>query len=295
MIIDMRLRPPLTSWVKQLQFTRGDDYYTFQGFERPPSTRTRSMDLLLAEMDRAQIRWGVIMGRQAADPLGVIPNHEIAECIAAYPNRFVGWAGLDLSRPMDWCLQEIRSCLKLPGFKGVSIEPSISRDPTLHRADDERLYPIYEECVRLDVPLNITLSAQLQARTGRPYEDSSPLPIARVARDFPKLTIHVAHCAWPYVMEMIGVAFVCPNVWLSPDQYMVKRLPGADQYIKAVSNYFQDRTVFGTAYPSRPHAQMVEEYRQLGFNDELYRKIMYENALRLMKMGTSCFQRAPTS
>jgi predicted TIM-barrel fold metal-dependent hydrolase len=235
-------------------------------------------------MDRAEIRWGVIMGRQAADPLGVIPNDEIAQCIAQYPDRFVGWAGLDLSRPMDWCLEEIRRCMQLPGFKGVSIEPSISRNTALHRADDELLYPIYEECVRLDVPINITLSAQLQTRTGRPYEDSSPLTLAKVARDFPKLTLHIAHCAWPYVMEMIGVAFVSPNIWLSPDQYMVKRLPGTEHYVKGVANYFYDRTVFGTAYPSRPHEQMVREYQDLGFSDAVYRKVMGENALRLMKM-----------
>jgi predicted TIM-barrel fold metal-dependent hydrolase len=166
----------------------------------------------------------------------------------------------------------------------VSIEPGISPDPTLYRADDERLYPVYEDCARRGVPVNVTLSAQLQGRTGRRYEGGSPVPLARVARDFPKLTIHVAHCAWPYVMEMIGVAFVCPNVWLSPDQYMIRRLPGAEEYAKAVRNYFQDRTVFGTAYPSRPHDQMVKEYQQLGFSDAVYRKVMSENALRLMKM-----------
>ena len=47
-IVDMRLRPPLKSWVKQLQFTRGDDYYNTLGYERParyaaiPSLRSSS-------------------------------------------------------------------------------------------------------------------------------------------------------------------------------------------------------------------------------------------------------------
>jgi predicted TIM-barrel fold metal-dependent hydrolase len=280
----MRLRPPLKSWIAQLQFTRGDDYYRNLGYEKPPSTRTQSTADLLAEMDRAEVQWGVIMGRQSEAPLGVIPNDEIAECIREHPSRFVGWAGLDLKQSTDWCLAEIERCLQMPGFKGVSIEPPISRDPSIHGPDDSRLYPIYEECQRREVPINVTLSAQLQARLNRPYEDSSPLPLYRVAKDFPKLTIHVAHAAWPYVMEMIGVAFVCPNVWLSPDQYMVKRLPGAMEYAKAVQNYFYDRACFGTAYPSRPHDRMVEEYRQLGFTSEVYAKVMSKNALRLMKM-----------
>src|ERR1043166_863244 len=98
MIVDMRLRPPLPTWIKQEQFTRGEDYYKFHGFARPASTRSFSMDDLLAEMDRAEIRWGVIMGRQATTPLGIIPNDEIAQCIGEHPGRFVGWIGLDLRR-----------------------------------------------------------------------------------------------------------------------------------------------------------------------------------------------------
>ena len=62
-IVDMRLRPPLKSWVKQLQFTRGDDYYNNLGYERPASTRTQSITDLLVEMDRADVQWGVVMGR----------------------------------------------------------------------------------------------------------------------------------------------------------------------------------------------------------------------------------------
>ncbi len=284
-IVDIRLRPPLKTWVSKMQFTRGDDYFRKLGYERPASTRTQSLDDLLAEMDEAGVQWGVIMGRQSEEPLGVIPNDEIAACVAMHRDRFVGWAGLDLSQPMDWCLGEIDRCLKLPGFKGISIEPPISRDPSIHSPADPRLYPIYDECARRGVPLNVTLSAQLQARLGRPYEDSSPIPLFKVAKDFPGLTIHVAHAAWPYVMDMIGVAFVCPNVWISPDQYMVKRLPGAEEYVKAIQNYFQDRACFGTAYPSRPHLPLIKEYQELGFSNDVYEKVMGTNALRLMRMA----------
>jgi hypothetical protein len=35
-----------------------------------------------------------------------------------------------------------------------------------------------------------------------------------------------------WVMEMIGVAFVCPNVWLSADEYLVQQIPGAAEYFK---------------------------------------------------------------
>jgi tripartite-type tricarboxylate transporter receptor subunit TctC len=47
-IIDMRLRPPLKSWVKTAQFTEGTAYYpTRHGFPRPKSVKTQAMQDLL--------------------------------------------------------------------------------------------------------------------------------------------------------------------------------------------------------------------------------------------------------
>jgi len=91
MIVNMRLRPPLPTWTKQAQFEVGNHYYpTRKGFPRPVSAKKRSLPLLLKEMDEAGINLGVIMGRQSVEPLGVIPNYEIAEFIRQYPTRFIG-------------------------------------------------------------------------------------------------------------------------------------------------------------------------------------------------------------
>ena len=172
MIVDMRLRPPLPSWVSKPQFREGSGYYpTRMGFPRPPSVAAQSMSMLINEMDIAGIQWGVIMGRQSADPLGAIPNDEIADAIALHPDRFVGFAGIDVSLAPEICVKEIRRCLAKPGFKGVSLEPAASRTPM--KAGDKRLYPIYEECLRRlglafgDAPDELARSLAT-ARTRRP-------------------------------------------------------------------------------------------------------------------------------
>ncbi len=288
MIVDMRLRPPLPSFVSSTIFEKaavGSYRPTRQWFSRPPSAEARSMPMLISEMDGAGIQWGVIMGRYSAEPLGCIPNDELAACVAEHPDRFVAWAGVDLAWPMDRCLAEIRRCLALPGFKGVSIEPTVSRDPSLAGADDARLFPIYEECQRLRVPVSISLSAILQVSAHAPYEAGAPSQVYRVALEFPHLDIHVAHAAWPWVMEMIGVAFTCPRVWVSPDQYLIEQIPGADEYVKAANNYFADRTLFGSAYPAKPLPEMVAAYRRWPWAPGVQNKVLGENALRLMRMA----------
>lgn len=284
--IDMRLRPPLPTWTSKAQFNFDpEEIFRQSGFRLPPSAVSRSMDLLIQEMNEAEVEWGVIMGRQSCEPHGVIPNDEIAECINTYPNRFVGWAGIDLSRSMDWCLSEIRRCMKLPGFKGVSIEPTVARGPRLMLASDRSLYPIYEECIKLQVPINISLSAFLQTRTPQhSFELANPAQIYPVARDFPRLDIHVGHAGWPWVSDMVGVLFTCRNVWCSPDIYMVKRIPMAQEFVKVANTFCSDRTLFGTAYPARPHRDLVAAYKEWDWAPGVLQNVLRDNALRLMKM-----------
>ena len=289
MIIDMRLRPPLKSWVTKQQFADDkpeDNAYrpTRVGYARPQSAVARSYDLLFREMDEAEIQWGVIMGRQSNTSNGIIPNDEIFECVDKYPERFVWWAGLDLSRGPEWWLGEIRRCVKLKGCKGISIEPNQSVPTTTRRADDGRFYPIYEECLKLDVPINIRLGGLFQPEPYLRFEDSTPMQLFKVAKDFPKLQIVCAHGGWPFVSEMIGVAYNCTNVWISADEYLVPQVPFAHEYIRAANTYFPDRTLFGTAYPSRPLRETVMSYKEWDWKPGVLDKVLYKNARRLMKM-----------
>ena len=92
MIVDMRLRPPIPEWTDKAQFRKGVEFYpTRVGFPRPPSAEERSIPLLLQEMDEAGIRWGVVMGRQSAEPMGVIPNDAIARFVTEHSDRFVAF------------------------------------------------------------------------------------------------------------------------------------------------------------------------------------------------------------
>ncbi len=289
MIVDMRLRPPLPSLFDTPLFRLGGKSITaHDSLPTAPSVIERSPELLLREMDEAAIEFGVIMGRLAAPAekrlpgsMGTLPNEEIADWLAQYPSRFVGWVGIDVSRPMPDILAEVDRFMALPGFKGVSIEPTIA--PGISGADDRRIYPLYDECVRRNIPISITMSAILQASEHRPYEQGSPAQLYKVAIDFPKLDVHVAHGAWPWVMEMVGVAFTCRNIWLSPDQYMVPPLPGAGEYAKAAS-YLSERVLFGSSYPFKPLSPMVEAYRAWNWPKLVEHQIFGENALRLMRM-----------
>ncbi len=54
------------------------------------------MSLMLEEMDKAGIKWGVAMGRHSAEPLGAIPKDEIREVIEAIPESLCFFVGIDV-------------------------------------------------------------------------------------------------------------------------------------------------------------------------------------------------------
>ena len=278
----MRLRPPLKSWKGTAQFTEGTGYYPSRmGFPRPPSVKSQSVDDLLKEMKEADIL-GVIMGRQAPPPLGIIPNDEITEVMQQHPGRFVAFTGIDL-RDIEAGLKEIDRTRRIDGYRGVSIEPGASFTPMY--PDDKALYPIYRRCQELDWPVSITISGMLCTMVGNDLAYGSPTPVAKVAKDFPKLKIVVSHGAWPSVMPMVEVAFMRENVYISPDLYVNGiDMPGSQEYIKAAKSFMPGRLLFGTAYPSRPLKESVEAFRQWALSPELQDKILYRNAARLLKL-----------
>jgi predicted TIM-barrel fold metal-dependent hydrolase len=231
-------------------------------------------------MDRAGITWGIIMGRQSAPPHRAVPNDEITDLMSKYPGRFKSLAGIDL-QDIEAGVREIERTAKIAGYCGASIEPGSSFQAMY--SDDRRLYPLYERCQDLGIPMSIGLSGYLSAMVGHDLSYGSPTPIFKVAKAFPKLNIIVSHAAWPNVMPMLEVAFLCDNVYVSPDLYQNNvYTPGAHEYIKAAHHFLEDRLLFGTAYPSRPLKESVQGFMEWDISPWLRDKILYDNAARVL-------------
>lgn len=283
MAIDMRLRPPIPGWKDTRMFAQSSfDYLAIEGFPRPLSAQEGSLDLLLAEMDEAGIETGVVMGRQSPPPFGQVDNEELRRLVKLHPNRFIAWAGLDVDRPMDDILKGLDTILSCGEFRGVSIEPTLS-DRYTH-AGDFALYPIFERCAASKLPINITLSSPLQIATAQYLEKIRPQYLVQAARDFPRLAFHIGHAAWPWTMEMVAVAIACPNIWVSPDMYLIAQFPGSQDFAKAAANFLADRTLFGSAYPFKPLPETVRAYEAWSFPAHIEQKILTHNAWRLMDM-----------
>ena len=284
-IIDMRLRPPIPAWTKGSVFRTAMHYpRNLVSFKGPRSAWLESLDLLFEEMDSANIKYGVLMGRAAsgAGNLGGVDNRDIVEAVAKWPDRFLGFLGIDLEA-IPQGLAEVREYARATNVKGISIEPGSGMRPRW--SDDESLDPIYEIAQEFDLPVSISLSGLLSALGGHDISWSRPVSIQRAAQKYPKVKFIVSHAAWPYAEEMVVVALACPNIYVSPDLYgAAVGMIGADTYVKGANMFLEDRTLFGSAYPTKDIQEAVRDFLALGYRQDIIPKIMWGNAAKLLRI-----------
>ena len=274
-IIDFRLRPPAGGFLSMLLYSDGPrrDRLTRQhGFEPAPSAVERSMPLLLAEMDRAGVTTGVVIGRNSG-PLGSISNEAVMEIVRAHSGRFVGVASIDPSNRTAACAEITRAVAA--GMRAVNIEPGSYPQPLM--VDDRRLYPIYAHLEDQSVPVVIMAGGSAGPNLGY----TAPENLDRVAADFPSLNIVVSHGGWPWVHQMLHIAYRRENVFLSPDQYLAG-LPGHDDYVNAANGFLSDRFIYASSYPFLPVDAYAAWFKRLPIKPEAMEKILWRNAARLL-------------
>jgi len=274
-VIDFRLRPPVKGFLDMVMYSKADrrDALTRQhGMPPAPSAQAQSMDMLLAEMESAGVTCGVVMGRYSG-LYGSVSNQDVADIVSHWPGRFIGIGSIDPSDRKK-AVAQIDEALAL-GLRGINLEPGAYATPLL--ADDRRLYPIYAYCEDRNVPVMIMAGGS----AGPDLSYTNPVHIDRVAGDFPALKIAITHGAWPWVQEILHVAYRRQNVYVSPDQYLCN-LPGMNDYLIAANGYLAERFLYASSYPFIGVKLYADWFRTQPIKPELLDGIMYGNAARFL-------------
>ncbi len=274
-IIDFRIRPPYKSFCDMVMYSapeRRDNFTRQLGLTPSPAAQQKSVPLLLKEMDDAGIDLGVVVGRNSGF-FGSVPNDIVLEFTQAHPGRFVPVASIDVTHRKN-AIAQIDAAVAA-GFKAINIEPGAYVNPMY--TDDRRLYPIYGHCEDIKIPVIIMTGGN----AGPDISYTQPATLDRVLADFPTLRVVASHGNWPWVREILHVAFRRPNLYLSPDMYLVN-MPGMDDYVRAANGYLADRFIYASSFPFCGVKDYKEWYCRLGLKPENLEKTMYKNAARLL-------------
>jgi predicted TIM-barrel fold metal-dependent hydrolase len=277
-VIDFRLRPPLKGYLNTIMYSqaaRRDCITGYHGLKPARSAQEQSIDLLLKEMDEAGVTQGVAMGRYSG-PYGTVSNEDVAAIVKEYRGRFIGVASIDPSDRRK-AIAQIEAA-KAAGLIGVNLEPGAYPQPLY--ADDRRLYPIYAYCEDNNIPVVMMAGGS----AGPDLSYTVPVHVDRVAGDFPKMKLAISHGGWPWVSEILHVAFRRENVYISPDQYLAG-MPGHDEYVRAANGYLADRFLYASSYPFTCAKAYLAWFRTLPIKPEVMERLLYRNAAAFLGLA----------
>jgi predicted TIM-barrel fold metal-dependent hydrolase len=267
-IIDVWMQPPTRRFLEQPFLESVRRWARMDSIpDIPTSVMVESMDVAGVGIGLLAAWWG---------PQGsLIDNEEVAAIVDAYPGRFVGLASVNLSQPME-AVRQLRYWVNARGFGGLRIVPWLWGLPP----DDRRYYPLYAECVELDVPFCLQVGHTgplLTSETGR------PIPyLENVALEFPELRIVAGHIGAPWTQEILSLATKFPNLYIDTSAYKATRYPA--DFVEFLRGRGARKVMFGSNFPMLSARACLEGLDALGLSPEARDLFLSGNASKVFKL-----------
>lgn len=164
------------------------------------------------------------------------------------------------------------------GAVGLKLHPVHGSFPP----NDRMLYPVYAFCEAEDFP--IVFHCGTSVFPGATNRYANPELMEDVARDFPELTIVLAHGGrgWWYDAAAF-MALMRPNVWIEISGLPPKKLP--DYYKNYNLERLARKMIFGTDWPGVPgNRANAQALFDLGLKRETLEGILHGNARLVYKL-----------
>ena len=199
--------------------------------------------------------------------------HKIAEVVKKTNGRIIGGAGYNPFRIQE-SLEEIEVAVKEYGFKYVWFHPiSFGLRP-----DDRKCYPLYAKCIELGIPVGYQSGHSAEPL---PSEPGHPMCADQVMLDFPELTLILTHTGWPWIDEWCSMIWRHANCYGAINAYFPSGLdPALVRFIG--SSRGRDKVVSGSH--GFGMTRFKKEFLELPISDESKRKILRENAMKVLKL-----------
>jgi predicted TIM-barrel fold metal-dependent hydrolase len=244
---------------------------------------TMPIEEFVGQLDKMGVDKAVIFNLDEETPSGIkgLPNDYYAEIVRKFPDKFVGFAGIDPLKKKR-ALQEINRSYEL-GLRGIAIRPFMFQIAP----NNKIMYPIYSKCIELDIPIWFHISINYSTNS---MEVERPIYLDIVAQDFPKLKIIAGHGGWPWVNEMVAVAWRNPNIYIDIASYLPKYIgmkgTGWETLIHYGNSVIQDKILFGSTwlFMGMSIKQLADEVMKLPLKMEVKEKWLYSNAAKLFSM-----------
>ncbi len=166
------------------------------------------------------------------------------------------------------------------GASGIALHPNRN----LHRADDRRLWPVYERAQELGLPV-LTHGGAEGYRAAYMGLNTEPFDFLDVLDAFPRLTLILGHLGHGYFDQTREIARRYPNVWFETSGPVSTRQPyeaSDEELTELLRTIGVERVVFGSDFVFADVRSALDRVLGLPLTDTEKEQILGGNAKRLL-------------
>jgi predicted TIM-barrel fold metal-dependent hydrolase len=226
------------------------------------------VSVTLHEMDKYGIEIGLIGVSDATSRMA----------LKKHPGRFAPSGSIADPNDVTGSVRAIRQEFEEFGIKATGVFPAGTFPQVA--IDDPKMYPIYQTCVDLDIPIFCT------AGVPGPRLKFAPQEVARidvVMYDFPELVFVTRHGCEPWEKLASKLMLKWPNLYYSTSAFAPKHYP--QEIINYANTRGGDKIIYGGYFPMGLSLERIfTDMPHVPFKDEVWPKFLGENARRVLKL-----------
>lgn len=244
------------------------------------SDAAQDLDAWLRMYDDLGVQHVVLKARDLTTTFGFrIRNEDVAAFCREHGSRFIGFAGVDVHRGQD-AVDEFSHAVTDLGLRGLNMQCFELK----LRPDDPAMFPFYEKAIELDVPVNIHCGINFSTHT--PMSFGRPEHLDEVMIRYPDLRVCASPPGWPWVAELMGVAWRHRNLSIGVvavrPRLLAKANSGYEMLLQYGRTLLKDRMIFGSSFPMMLPSDALEEVRGLDLPDTVLDGWTRGNAARFL-------------
>ena len=226
------------------------------------------ISVTLHEMDRFGVEIGLIGA-----------GGEVSrKALQTYPDRFVAQGGVDPNKGKEGIQDMVRQFeefgVRSFGAFNAGFDPQVGID------DEVLMYPIYEKCVELDVPI---FSCAGVPGPRLPMWPQHVERIDKVMYDFPDLVFVTRHGCEPWVDLAVKLMLKWPNLYYSTSAFAPKYYP--KEIIDYANTRGADKVIYAGYFPiGLSLERIMTDMQDVAFKDEVWPKFLRANACKVLKI-----------
>ena len=242
--------------------------YMFKNVPKELYGNKDPISVTLHEMDR----FGVEIGLIGAG--GDVSR----KALQTYPDRFVAQGGVDPNKGKEGIQDMVRQFeefgVRSFGAFNAGFDPQVGID------DEVLMYPIYEKCVELDVPI---FSCAGVPGPRLPMWPQHVERIDKVMYDFPDLVFVTRHGCEPWVDLAVKLMLKWPNLYYSTSAFAPKYYP--KEIIDYANTRGADKVIYAGYFPiGLSLERIMKDMQKVAFKEEVWPKFLRENACKVLKI-----------